>query len=70
MPIKCNFFFGFCFVFSPVFRGKSDPVKVSKLLKSDPSTTNFGFCHLNGQEFSFDADLNGGGEKSMLVGAK
>ena len=48
-------------------RGKSDPLKVSKALKADPTRTNFGFCHLNGQDFSFDADLTGGGEKSMLV---
>jgi hypothetical protein len=48
-------------------RGKSDPLKVRNALKADPAKMNFAFCHLSGQDFSFDADLTGGGEKSLLV---
>jgi hypothetical protein len=53
-----------------MIRGKSETLKVSKVLKGDPTRTNFGFLHQNGQEFSFDADLTGGGERSMLVGTQ
>jgi hypothetical protein len=48
-------------------RGKSEPLKASKALKSDVATGSFAYKNINGQEFSFDADLTGGGEKSALV---
>lgn len=53
----------FVFFVSPVARSKSDRLKAGKASGSG----GVSYSHLSGQEFSFHADLTGGGQQSLLV---
>ncbi len=48
-------------------RCKSDPLNATKAPKSEIAAGNFAYKNINGHEFSFDADLTGGGADSSLV---
>ena len=52
-----------CFSVSPAARSKSDRLKAGKASDSG----GVSYSHLSGQEFSFHADLTGGGQQSLLV---